>query len=81
MSLDRLVASTETALADLSSSRLSEPYLVSALRALQSAREAPDDEAAARRLAPLAHQISDSWPHDSMLGSEILAYVQSRRSS
>jgi len=81
MALDRLIASTETALAEVASRRLPESYLVAARRTLMSAREARDNGVRAQRLAPLAQQISDSWPHDSTLGVKILTYVQGLRTS
>lgn len=52
MALDRLIASTETALAEVASSRLPESYLVAARRPLMSAREARDNGVRAQRLAP-----------------------------
>lgn len=79
MTLDQLIASTESALAQTASSSVPEPYLVSARRTLLSAREVKDSGVRAQRLAPLAQQISDSWPHDSTLGIEILTYVQGLR--
>jgi len=81
IALDRLIASTETTLAEVASSRLPESYLVAARRTLMSAREAPDNGVRAQRLAPLAQQISDSWPNDSTLGVEILTYAQGLRTS
>ena len=76
MTLDRLIASTDTALAEVPSGRVPEPCLIAARRTLMSARDAPDSGVRAQRLAPLAQQISDSWPYDSTLGVEILTYVQ-----
>ena len=81
MNLDRLIAGTEAALAKVASSSFPEPYLVAARRTLLLAREATDNEVRAQRLAPLAQQISDSWPHDSTLGMEISTYVQGLRTS
>lgn len=57
-------------------------FLDVALRALEAARvahAAGDLEGETSALAPLAHQISDSWPFASTLGAEILEYVQARR--
>jgi hypothetical protein len=81
MTLDRLIAGTDAALAEVASNGFPEPYLVAARRTLLSAHEATDSEVRAQRLAPLAQQISDSWPHDSTLGMEILTYVQGLRTS
>jgi len=58
------------------------PFLGFALRALEGARSAHtagDLEGETSALAPLARQISDSWPFTSKLGAEILEYTQDQR--
>lgn len=47
--------------------------------ALARARDAHDPEERTAALAPLARQISDTWPHASTLGRDVLGYVQGLR--
>ncbi|MCJ1705538.1 hypothetical protein [Rathayibacter sp. VKM Ac-2926] len=49
------------------------------LTAALEARLRGDREAEAALLAPLARRISDSWPHTSTLGRDVLDYVQALR--
>lgn len=87
MTLERLIAAVESEMARASDSSVEQvpaPLLEAARRSLLDAQNElskgnPDGEAAL--LAPLAHQISDSWPSPSELGAGILSYIHGRRRS
>ncbi|TDX79064.1 hypothetical protein EDF35_2291 [Rathayibacter sp. PhB151] len=76
--LERLIQRT----ADAADDDLAPGAPADARRTLTAALEAhvrDDHEAEAALLAPLARRISDSWPHTSALGRDVLGYVQAVR--
>jgi hypothetical protein len=87
MTLDRLIASVESELVqgrEPVTGQVSAPLLESARLSLVGAREQVargNVEGELARLASLAHQISDLWPHTSELGATILSHVHERRRS
>ena len=83
--MDGLIQRLTNAIAEYDSARESDAALATmhsvrrALTRARMARDAGDEPAYLENLEVAAYQISDSWPYDSALGSDILGYIQGLR--